>query len=80
MNMSTTAHPQTDSQSKGQVQTVEDMLRTVIQDHSDWDSYLPVLEYEHNAARNASHGLAPFEVDLVVPLRWIAILHAASPP
>ena len=40
--MSTTFHPQTDNQSEGTIQTLEDMLRACVLDLKDsWEEHLP---------------------------------------
>ncbi|GKA43894.1 putative reverse transcriptase domain-containing protein [Tanacetum coccineum] len=47
LDMSTTYHPQTDSQSERTIQTLEDMLRACVIDFGKgWDRHLPLAEVE----------------------------------
>ncbi|GKG13651.1 reverse transcriptase domain-containing protein [Tanacetum coccineum] len=56
LDMSTAYHPQTDGQSEGTIQTLEDMLRAcVIVKH------LPLVEFSYNNSYHASIKAAPFE-------------------
>lgn len=65
LNLSTTNHPKTDCQSEIMIRTLSNMLRSSIQQiPRQWDTALSQLEYEYNASKNASTGLAPFEIDL----------------
>ncbi|GJT47207.1 putative reverse transcriptase domain-containing protein [Tanacetum coccineum] len=62
LDMSTAYHPQTDSQSKRTIQTLEDMLRTcVINFGSSWDHHLPLVEFSYNNSYQASIKAAPYE-------------------
>ena len=50
LNMSSGDHPQTDGQTERVNQVLEDMLRAYVSDRqSDWDSYLPLLEFSCNS-------------------------------
>ena len=49
LNMSSGDHPQTDGQTERVNQILEDMLRAYVSDkQSDWDTYLPLLEFAYN--------------------------------
>ncbi|GJX63475.1 putative reverse transcriptase domain-containing protein [Tanacetum coccineum] len=49
LDMSTAYHPQTDSQSKRTIQTLEDMLRAYVLDfEKSWDRHLPLVEFSYN--------------------------------
>ncbi|GJU21899.1 putative reverse transcriptase domain-containing protein [Tanacetum coccineum] len=60
--MSTTYHPQTDSQSEHTIQTLEDMLRAYAIDFGgNWDTHLPLVEFSYNNSYYTSIKCAPFE-------------------
>nr|GEY42933.1 putative reverse transcriptase domain-containing protein [Tanacetum cinerariifolium] len=62
LDMSTTYHPQIDSQSERTIQTLEDMLRAYVIDFgSGWDKHLPLAEFSYNNSYHASIKAAPFE-------------------
>ncbi|GKE58971.1 reverse transcriptase domain-containing protein [Tanacetum coccineum] len=62
LDMSTAYHPQTDGQSEGIIQTLEDMLRVcVIGFESSWDRHLLLVEFLYNNSYHASIKDAPFE-------------------
>ncbi|GJZ25827.1 putative reverse transcriptase domain-containing protein [Tanacetum coccineum] len=62
LDMSTAYHPQTDSQSKRTIQTLEDMLRAcVIEFGSSWDRHLPLGEFSYNNSYHASIKAASYE-------------------
>ncbi|GJY32486.1 putative reverse transcriptase domain-containing protein [Tanacetum coccineum] len=49
LDMSIPYHPQTDGQSEGTIQTLEDMLRAyVINFGNGWDRHLPLIEFSYN--------------------------------
>ena len=55
-------HPQTDSQTKRQNQTLEQYLRTYVNYQQDnWARLLPMAEYAYNNTVNGSTGLTPFK-------------------
>ncbi|GJW23159.1 putative reverse transcriptase domain-containing protein [Tanacetum coccineum] len=55
LDMSMAYHPQTDGQSEGTIQTLEDMLRACILDfRGSWDVYLPLVEFSYNNSYHAS--------------------------
>ncbi|GJY27530.1 reverse transcriptase domain-containing protein, partial [Tanacetum coccineum] len=62
LDMSTTYHPQTDSQSERTIQTLKDMLCACVIDFgSSWDRHLPLVEFSYNNSYNASIKAAPYE-------------------
>ena len=61
LNISTSAHPQTDGQTERMNRSLEQMLRCFVHPlHDDWLQYLPTLEFAYNSQRNSSTGLSPF--------------------
>ncbi|CAI7913580.1 unnamed protein product [Closterium sp. NIES-54] len=59
--MSSTYHPQTDGQTEGLNQIVEQLLRAACKDDiHKWDLHLPVLEFAYNNAKHAATGETPF--------------------
>ncbi|MCO5557391.1 hypothetical protein L7F22_010954 [Adiantum nelumboides] len=65
LNFSSTYHPQTDGQSEIANLTVLDLLKayvTEVDQRSQWEKYLPLVEYAYNNTVHTSTGKAPFEV------------------
>ena len=63
LHFSTTFHPQTDSQSKKTIQTLEDMLQSCALEFKDsWIKHLSLVEFAYNNSYQASIGMAPYEV------------------
>ena len=61
LNLSTTDHPQTDGQTERVNQVLEDMLRAYVSKHqSNWEDYLPILEFAYNSAKHVTTGFSPF--------------------
>ena len=59
--MSTAFHPQTDGQTERANQSIEQMLRAVVNEqHNDWDQRLALVEFAYNNSRQASTGTSPF--------------------
>ena len=59
--MSTAFHPQTDGQTERAHRTLEDMLRSFVNDRqNNWVSLLPALEFAYNNSVQASTGYQPF--------------------
>ena len=55
-------HPQTNSQTKRQNQTLEQYLRAYVNNQQDnWARLLPMAKYAYNNAINASTSLTPFK-------------------
>ncbi|GJS38392.1 putative reverse transcriptase domain-containing protein [Tanacetum coccineum] len=62
LDMSTTYHPQMDSQSERTIQTLEDMLRACVIDFgSSWDRHLSLVEFSYNNSYHASIKAALYE-------------------
>ncbi|OMO50351.1 reverse transcriptase [Corchorus capsularis] len=62
LNFSTAFHPQTDGQSEGTIQILEDMLRACAIDMKGaWDDHLPLVEFAYNNSYQASIQMAPYE-------------------
>ncbi|GKB81921.1 putative reverse transcriptase domain-containing protein [Tanacetum coccineum] len=62
LNMSTTYHPETDSQSERTIQTLEDMLQACVMDFGgSWDTHIPLVEFSYNNSYHKSIKCAPFE-------------------
>nr|GEZ11459.1 putative reverse transcriptase domain, ribonuclease H-like domain, aspartic peptidase domain protein [Tanacetum cinerariifolium] len=54
--------PDTDGQSDGMIQTLEDMLRACVIDFGNsWDRHLPLVEFSYNNSYHVSIKAAPFE-------------------
>ncbi|MCO5576212.1 hypothetical protein L7F22_030020 [Adiantum nelumboides] len=65
LNFSSAYHPQTDGQSEIANLTVLDLLKayvTEVDQRSQWEKYLPLVEYAYNNTVHTSTGKAPFEV------------------
>ncbi|MCO5603385.1 hypothetical protein L7F22_057535 [Adiantum nelumboides] len=65
LNFSSAYHPQTDGQSEIANLTVLDLLKayvTEVDPCSQWEKYLPLIEYACNNTVHTSTGKAPFEV------------------
>ena len=68
--MSTTFHPQTNSQSKRTIQVLEDMLRACVLDHKgSWEENFPLVEFTYNNGYQASIQMAPYEALYERPCR-----------
>ncbi|KAI3754852.1 hypothetical protein L1987_54644 [Smallanthus sonchifolius] len=62
VDMSTTYHPQTDSQTERTIQTLEDILRAcVIYFGNIWETHLPLVQFSYNKSYHTSIKAAPFE-------------------
>ncbi|GJV48128.1 putative reverse transcriptase domain-containing protein [Tanacetum coccineum] len=62
LDMSTTYHPQTDSQSERTIQTLEDMLKACVLDfEGSWDVHLPFVEFSYNNSYHSSVRCASFK-------------------
>jgi hypothetical protein len=61
LNLSTAYHPQTNGQSDGTIDTLEDIIRPYccyIQ--TGWDQYLDELEFAYSNSEHTSTGKTPF--------------------
>lgn len=62
--MSTAYHPQTDGQTERANRTLEEQLRSYInQRQNDWDQHLSALELAFNNSKHASTGFTPFHLN-----------------
>eukprot|EP00253_Pinus_taeda_P022056 PITA_22056 len=63
LNFSTAYHPQTNGQNERVNQVVEDMLRAyVMQQPTEWEDYLQLVEFSYNNGYQISLLMIPFEV------------------
>src|SRR5258705_2886739 len=81
--MSTSFHPQTDGASECAIQSVTQILQSVVtSDQTDWVDHLPMVEFAINSSASASTGYAPFELTYgylpSIFKGWDA--HDAAPP
>nr|GEY67376.1 putative reverse transcriptase domain-containing protein [Tanacetum cinerariifolium] len=62
LKISTAYHSETDGQSERTIQTLEDMLRSCVNDFSGgWVRHLPLVEFSYNNSYHASIKAAPFK-------------------
>ena len=62
--MTSANHAQTDGQTERTNKTLEQILRSFVnQTHTNWDSLLPLAEFAYNDTVNASTKLTPFQAD-----------------
>ena len=62
LNLSTTYHPETDGQTERVNQFMEDMLRIYVMDNqTQWEKYLPLVEFAYNNSFHSSIGMPPYE-------------------
>ena len=62
LRLSSAYHPQTDGQSERTIQSLEDLLRACVLEHSgSWDQFLPLIEFTYNNSFHSSIGMAPYE-------------------
>ena len=61
LQMSTAFHPQTNGLTERANQTIEQMLRAVVnEEQSNWDEHLDLVEFAYNNSKQASTGHSPF--------------------
>ena len=61
LNLSTIDHPQMNGQTERVNQVLEDMLRAYVSKRqSNWEDYLPILDFSYNSAKHATKGFSPF--------------------
>ena len=62
LTMTTAFHPQTNGQSEGTIQILEDMLRACVLDlKGSWEEHLPLVEFTYNISYQTSIQMAPYE-------------------
>nr|GEU65327.1 putative reverse transcriptase domain-containing protein [Tanacetum cinerariifolium] len=62
LDMNTPYHLETDGQTEGTIQTLEDMLRACMIDFGNgWERHLPLVEFSYNNSYHASIKATPFE-------------------
>ncbi|MCO5586741.1 hypothetical protein L7F22_040683 [Adiantum nelumboides] len=63
LDFSSAYHPETDGQSEIVNSTVLDLLKCYVSDkQTEWEKYLPLVEFAYNNTIHSSTGKAPFEV------------------
>ncbi len=63
LDFSSAYHPETDGQSEVTNSTVLDLLKCYVSDRqTDWEKFLPLVEFAYNNTIHSSTGKAPFEV------------------
>jgi hypothetical protein len=75
LNLSTTYHPETDGKTERVNQVMEDMLRMYVMDNqTQWEKYLPLVEFAYNNNYHSSIGMPPYEAlygrPCRTPLSW----------
>ena len=84
ISATTAYYPQGDGQSENTNQTVEQILRTLLDPHcKDWDQYLSQVEFAINDSVHAVHGYTPFQLNYGEHVRssldWILEAQRESP-
>lgn len=65
LDMSTRNHPESDGQTERVNQELVRMMRSVVGNHwSEWDTFLPVIEFAYNSSHHKSIKCTPFYADL----------------
>ncbi|MCO5601712.1 hypothetical protein L7F22_055835 [Adiantum nelumboides] len=70
LNFSSAYHPQTDGQSEIVNSTILDLLKSYVNEvgqQTQWEKYLPLVEYAYNNTVHTSTGKAPFEIVEGIP-------------
>jgi transposase InsO family protein len=75
LNLSTAYHPETNGQTERVNQVMEDMLRMYVMDNqTQWEKYLPLVEFAYNNSYHSSIGMPPYEAlygrPCRTPLSW----------
>ena len=75
MKLITTYHPETDGKTKRVNQVMEDMLRMYVMDNqTQWEKYLPLVEFSYNNDYQESLKMSPFESlygrQCLIPIKW----------
>ena len=62
LSISTAIHPQTNGQSKGVIQILEDLLRAcALEFGGNWEEHLSLVEFTYNNSYHTIIGMGPFE-------------------
>ena len=62
VNVSTTFHLQTDGQEERTIQTLEDILRSLLLNFKgSWGNHLPFIEFDYNNSFHSSIKMSPYE-------------------
>ena len=70
LSMSTAYHPQSDGQTERMNRTMEEMLRSYVNERGDdWDIHLPSCEFAYNTSVQASTGFSPFRLSYGIDAR-----------
>ncbi|MCO5563944.1 hypothetical protein L7F22_017596 [Adiantum nelumboides] len=70
LNFSSAYHPQTDGQSEIVNSTILDLLKSYVNEvgqQTQWEKYLPLVEYAYNNTVHTSTGKTPFEIVEGIP-------------
>jgi hypothetical protein len=75
LNLRTTYHTETDGKTERVNQVMEDMLRMYVTDNqTQWEKYLPLVEFAYNNSFHSSIGMPPYEalygIPCKTPLSW----------
>jgi hypothetical protein len=72
LNISTTYHPEIDGKTERVNQFMEDMLRMYVKDNqTQWEKYLPLVEFSYNNSFHSSIGMPPYKVLYGRPCRML---------
>lgn len=62
LKLSYAYHPQTDGQTERTIQCLKDLVRAcILEQGSNWDNYLSLVEFTYNISFHSSIGMTPFE-------------------
>jgi hypothetical protein len=76
LNSITAYHPGTDGQTKRVSQVMEDMLMMYVMDNqTQWEKYLPLVEFAYNNSFHSSIGMPPYEALYGRPWKTPLSLH-----
>ena len=79
LNLSTVDHPKLDGQIKRVNQALEDMLRAYVSNkQTNWEDYLPILEFSYNSAKHVRTKFSPFMLIYRFQPRFIVTIGPAN--
>ena len=65
LNIATTNNPQTDGGSERFIKTLIELVSSFAERNpTDWDTYLPAVEFAYNDSMHPETGFTPFEIDI----------------